>query len=222
MTISHEQVVDSLVAFYKNKGVDLTYLLEDPLFEKLPVETKIDAIKKHASTLQAGSPKGWNKEEKSDVYSGALTGTFGGLGTALLALPLGTKLLENAGISLAKGMAYNKAVAATLGGGAILGGALGALAGVAKAKNQVDARRDVIHQINSTIKEPTDTNAIGVLATRNLYNRQHKLRDAIVGRVSEKLDSITEKFNTDQGPKMFARTYSLYDPNVRSIPESFY
>ena len=141
-------------------------------------------------------------------------GGIGGVGTAALAIPVGIKALEGAGISLAKGMAFNKAVAATIGGGAILGGILGALSGGAKGKIQADARRSVVNQLHSTSKDPSDMNAIGVMSTRNMYNRQHSFRNAILDRVSDKMDSVTGVFNEKMAPGMFANTYAIKDPNV--------
>jgi hypothetical protein len=50
-----------LIAFYKSRGIDLHYLLDDAYFMKLPLSDKIRIVKEHAEELEQGT--------RSDLYN---------------------------------------------------------------------------------------------------------------------------------------------------------
>lgn len=217
MAISHEQVVDSLIAFYKSRGTDLSHVLEDPVFKKLPIESKVEAIKRNASILAAGTSKGWTSEEKSNVTSDAINGAITGAISAGTAIPVGIALLAAKGIPLANSMANSKALAITLAGGALVGGALGGITSYARTRNEVLARHQIGNQFNKIHENPSNENAIGALSLRGIYSREHSLRSSLVNRIADKLDSNIESFNAERAPRLFANNYAVADPNVKNF-----
>lgn len=217
MAISHEQVVDSLIAFYKNRNVDLSYLLDDPVFEKLPVDAKVEALKRNAAAFSQHTSSGWTSSEKSEVSSGAANGAITGALTAGMAIPAGMALLASRGIPLASSMANSKALAITLGGSALVGSILGGIASYAKTRNDVLARHQLKNQFAKLQANPNDENAVGALSLKGVYSREHNLRKALVGRVADRLDSMTtDVLNKSDVDKFYATNYATFDPNVRS------
>lgn len=220
MALTNEQVVDSLIAFYKSRGEDLTYLLEDPIFARLPINDKIDAIKKHAATIHASSPGGLNKVEKAEVYGAGISGAVTGLGMGMAGIAGGMKLLEMAGKPLAAGMAANKAMAFTVGTGLALGMGAAAIVGQAKAKTLAGARQETRHQLNQVMKDPSDINALGVFSVGSIYKREHKLRDALVNRVSDHIGDATKDMNKTWLPEMFKSKHEEYvSPTSLTFPK---
>lgn len=186
MPLTNEQVIDSLLAFYQSRGTDLTYLINDPVFDKLPVQDKIEAIKKHAGVIHANSPSGWNAEEKAHLKAGIGMGVLGGIGTGMLAAHVAKAALSSAG-PLASAMAANKATAAVLGFGALIGSTMGGVTGYLKARSDIDSRHVLRDQLGATARDPSNSNAIGVLSVRDQYQREHTLRHLILDKVQDKL-----------------------------------
>jgi hypothetical protein len=120
-----DQLIERLFTTYKDKGIDLSEVLHNPLFQGLTLDKKIQVLKEKGDSLISTPTFNYKK-----VGSGALAG---GLGT------FGTLLVEHA---LSKTPHFNPKVALIGAGvGAIIGGAIAA----EKEKLKFD-RQKQIHQ----------------------------------------------------------------------------
>lgn len=162
--MENEHIVEGLIALYKAKGVDLSYLLGDPVFQALPLKDRVIAVKKHAATLSAGASENLTPGEKAPIKMHAiLTGAAGaGVGIAL------ARKLATTGALGAPGSL--KALALTTALPTLFGVGLGALAGHAETSNAIRARRNVVGALRDAAQEPSNTNAVGVLSANALRN----------------------------------------------------
>ena len=84
-------LVDKLVKAYKDKGVHVQAILQNPLFMRMPLEAKIKAIEEYAEELTAKATFNSGKVTKSAIA--------GGLGTAAalyMNLKFGNKVIDPA------------------------------------------------------------------------------------------------------------------------------
>lgn len=187
MSLDSHQVVHSLLSFYRRRGADLTYLLGDPIFDKLPLEDKVEAVKIHAGTILNSTPESLNKDERSlvrgEVVSGALMGglTAFGVGRAVLHNPV-----------FAETVARNKALAAMAGGVIVAGAGAGYLLGKFKTDQLKDARLSVRNELQRTVANPTMENSLGVLSAGHLHARTSIGKANIIAKVMSKIDDVAQ------------------------------
>lgn len=171
--MNDQQVVTSLLAFYRQQGMDLSYVLDDPLFSKLPLASRIQAIKAHAQEIVDGTSPGFNKIDRQDILArtaraivtGGLTG--GSLGAAL-----------GAGVP-----GFDPKKTAILG--AITGAASGLGGAMISRTQDLMARRAVRNQLEATAQNPTDTNAVGSLSIQGIHKRQGAAREHLLQSLQE-------------------------------------
>ena len=152
-----EQVIKSLLEFYKEQGLDLYAVLDDPLFTKLDLSQKVKLIKEHASDMYEGTKKGLSKNEIRSILVEA--GLAGGV-TGLLS---GSGVL---GLSARFGKDFHlpgKAIGLGLGLGALIGGGTSALS----AYRHLNTRKSLVEKIRELKENPTNNNAIKLMAFRN-------------------------------------------------------
>lgn len=124
-----ERLLDTLVAKYKAKGVNLQKILDNPLFQQLPLDKKVAFIE------QAGSPL---LEKPSLKYGGVGKGVvYGGIGGAIATAMHG---------AMKGGFPPGAAVPAMVlgaGAGALLGGGAGILRTVLERAQDMKTMEDV-------------------------------------------------------------------------------
>ena len=193
MPISSNEIITNLIAFYKKQGVDLSYILEDPIFEKLPLAEKIKIIKNHAGEIHAGTNPNWTPDERASVISGGIMGSMAGLGAGAAGALLGEKLLHtvsaNSGIELASQMAKNKAYLATVAGGILVGAGLGVGVNWLKERNRVRARQALRDQLGAISKNPNLENTLGALSIKSTFERSHELDKQLSQAIAQKVMS---------------------------------
>lgn len=208
--MSNEAIVDSLLEFYKSRGTDLSYLLEDSVFEKLPVQDKIAAIRRHAKTIYEGSPEAWNKEEKAVIKGSTISGVMSGAGLGILGSVAAWNVIKNNPGALANVMAKNKALAGTLLAGSIVGATAGAVTGYMRGVSSATPRLAMREQLGKVIGNPSDANTIGVLSIKPQYRREHALRDILLTKVTDKINTGVEDYSKKNLPELFKGHYSAY------------
>ena len=177
--MNEQQVVSSLLAFYKQQGMDLAYVLDDPVFIKLPLSAKVDAIRTHAKEIAEGTSPGFNKIDRGailshaarSIISGALTG--GSLGAAL-----------GAGVE-----GFDPKNTALIG--AVAGAAAGIGGSTIARLQEVTARNAIRNHLLHTAENPTDANAIGALSIRGIHQRQNAGVDSILQGIQSAADKAT-------------------------------
>jgi hypothetical protein len=76
----NDQILNSIVESYKEKGISTHDLLKDPLFLSLPLERQVEAVQAYAGVLAQGSKiASPGRLLSKAVLSGTLTGVFAGL-----------------------------------------------------------------------------------------------------------------------------------------------
>lgn len=177
--MTDDQLVLALLTSYKNRGIDLSKLLDDPIFDKLPALSKIHAIQTHAGTLHDGVSTTLSGNDYKRVLMNSL---FSGVAGAVTGRSLGSALGSPNGIT--------PGTAGLMGG--IIGGAAGALTGGLSAVSSVSNRRDLKHALNVARVDPSVVNALGVLSTSHVNSESRSLRDDILDRISEKADKAID------------------------------
>lgn len=151
-----EQIVKTLIEFYKNKGIDLYAVVDDPLFAGLPMPKKVELLKQFASHIGQGTSRGLSKADISAILKDA---AWAGAGTAFVAgTGISTALSYFSG-----GKIPFKALALGVGAGS----ALSALASVMESRKRIRDRQEIGSKLDTLVDDPSDANAINLLATRN-------------------------------------------------------
>lgn len=159
--MNEDQIVLSLLNFYKQEGIDLFAILDDPIFKKLPLSTKIQAIKTHAQEIEEGTSQGISKRDVRAIGSSALWhGLMGGL-TGATAAAATAKLFTGGRVPLS---ALVLATAPGFGFGAALG--------IRKQMGLIRNRDSMRNHFASIAENPTDHNALTAMVRRELQGHQ--------------------------------------------------
>lgn len=157
--MNETQVVAALLQFYKRQGMDLHYVLDDPVFASLSLQGKVDAIKAHAREIVDGTSPGYSPLDRKMLVSRALRmGLQGGLAGATAGAALS---------AATRGFKYSPIVI-----GGLTGLGAGLTSGFLERKNEVDAKKSIRNQLQAVASNPTDANALGALSIRGITARQ--------------------------------------------------
>jgi hypothetical protein len=185
--MTDDQIVLALIAAYKARGADMSYLLSDPLFEKLPASVKIRAVKQHASELEQGISHNLLPVDKATIVSNTLFGAAGGVTTGML---------TGAAISSLKGPGGLSTPTTALIGAGIMGLG-GAITGAIGSLGGVGTRRTLKSSLKAVSEAPSDINAVGALSTSHLGSEMTSLKRQILDRVGQQ---ITKNFEARVAP----------------------
>ena len=171
--MNESQVLSSLIEFYRQQGVDLHHVLDDPVFQSLKLQEKVNALKEHAAEIVAGTHPGFNKSDRQLLAARALRyGLQGGIAGATAGAALG---------AVARGA--KPYIPALLG--AVTGISAGLAGGLIESRQNAAQRKAVYAQLRALSKSPTDANAIGVLSTKGVYGLQNTLRQEAYAALRE-------------------------------------
>lgn len=177
--MNDQQVVSSLLAFYKQQGMDLSYVLDDPIFLKLPLTSKVEAIKNHAQEIVDGTSPGFNRIDRHAILARtARSIVTGGLTGASLGAALG------AGVP-----GFDPRRTAIIG--AVTGAASGLGSAVLSRAQELTSRKAVRNQLEAAAADPTDINAIGALSVKGIHGRQGAAREQIIQSLQEAAGKAT-------------------------------
>jgi uncharacterized membrane protein len=179
--MNDQQVVASLLAFYKQQGMDLSYVLDDPIFVKLPLAARVAAIKKHAQEIVDGTSPGFNKIDRNAILTHAAKSIIAGGFT-------GASLGAAWGSTVPGFKPKNTAV---------IGALAGATAGLANSAlgryHDLSARQAVRGQLQAAAADPSDVNAIGALSVQGIHNRQGAARNEILQTLRDATSHASSK-----------------------------
>lgn len=180
MPLTPEDIISGLVSYYRRTGVDMTSLLGDPTWQAMKVADKIEAIKRHAGEIHAGSHDSLTSGEKKFIATDAVM-------NAWPVLPaIATLALHGPIMKVLPGIQGKTLIGLGLGGAAI-GLSVGAIQAYIQAKQAQDYRQAVRANLQNVARNPTTTNALGVLATDNIRRQQFSAKDAILQRIRQEL-----------------------------------
>jgi len=183
MPLTNEDIIASLVAYYKRTGVDMTALLGDPIFQAMKVHDKIEAIKVYAKDIHDGSSSWLQPAEKKNI---AMTSVF----NAWPVIPAVATVAMNNHISGLLPGIKSKALLSLGIGGAVAGLGIGAIKGYMQARDALDYRNRLRQNLENVVNNPTTTNAVGVLAQGNVMNHQFSLGRALLQRMPKEFDEL--------------------------------
>ncbi|HET8686726.1 MAG TPA: hypothetical protein VFM18_08685 [Methanosarcina sp.] len=154
------QVVAALLKFYKDQGIDLSYMLDDPIFEKLPTQSKIEGIRTHAKEIVEGTAPGYTSLDRKSILAKVLRfGAQGAIGGTLAGAAVG---------SASKGVPSH--FPAVLGG--VLGLTVGVADGVLSSKPAISARKSFRNQMIEVQRNPSLPNVLGALSMQRIHSAQ--------------------------------------------------
>lgn len=157
--MNETQVVAALLQFYKSQGVDLHYVLDDPVFASLSLQGKVAAIKAHAKEIVDGTSPGYSPLDRKMLISRAMRmGVQGGLAGA------------TAGAALSAATRGFKYAPVVIGG--LTGLGAGIASGFLERKQEINAKKSIRNQLQAVASNPTDANALGALSIRGIHTRQ--------------------------------------------------
>lgn len=172
--MTDEQLVLALITSYKSRGVDMSALLDDPLFSKLSPSTKVKAIQAHAEALHAGVNPGLSKVDYGSITANVISdGIKGGIAGATIGAAL--RAAHPGGSSAFSAIATGAGLMAFAGG----------LAGGLKTLNGIQDRRSIKAALDTARANPTPENAIGVLSTNHMHKPGRSLREALLARIGD-------------------------------------
>ena len=175
--MTDEQIILDLLAFYKRKGTNLSYLLDDPLFEKLPLKFKVEFMRKHAKIILDGSHSSVSLGDIGQVVSsaalGATTGAIAGL-TAVKALSSPT---------LTPGFAGKYGIG--------VGGAGGLLLGVIRGYEPIARRKAMRASLEEAVNNPSISNSVGLLSSNKIHSVNSVTRNSILNNVASTMNQNT-------------------------------
>jgi uncharacterized membrane protein len=193
--MNENEIVLSLLDFYKQKGIDLYRVLDDPTFKALSLQTRLDAIKHYAQMIHDDTPHGIAKRDfREGLRSlfvqaglGAVTGALASAGTAVT---------------------FNKGKISP--GAPILGAMVGGMSGaITSAFSTASRRRDrmIMNQhIKDVIDNPTNENALRYLTANNVRSTLTESGNKILNKIQEKVDAGV---NADLDAKFKAETVAF-------------
>lgn len=156
--MTNEQIVNILISAYQKKGIQMTNLLSDPIFQGLSPVEKIEAIKQHAEQIIKGSKASWTGKEIKDLLGmSALTAGF-------VAVPA-AKSLHASGL-LAEIIPNNyKALAVGVGTAATVAGLSYGITGAIRTALGVKQRKDTIDELKKYMRTKDPVHAVTVLSS---------------------------------------------------------
>lgn len=174
--MNENQIVLSLLNFYKSEGLDLHFILDDPIFNSLSLQTKIDMIKKYAGDIQRGMTPGFTPAERRSILREALGQGVMGAITGIGATSAAAKLFSGGRIA-------PHAIAA----GALTGALSGAAVGAVRRMQSQNQKKQLRQYLQNVAENPTDEGAISVIAKRSLQTRSANpdLQNKIIGKIGD-------------------------------------
>lgn len=196
--MNDEQVVLSLISFYKKEGIDLHNILDDPLFISLPLASKVQAIKKFAGDIKENMGKGVSMADTKGLMSTIIYSAIGGGITGFSAGAATSKLFKGG---------INPFESALMGAGVGIGA--GAASFALDSVKRINDKRRLRAYLTELSESPSDENAFNTIALRNRQVGAKpspyytKLVDKAYGVAEEKAKTVgmqeSVKHNTDLG-----------------------
>jgi hypothetical protein len=137
--------------------------------------SKIQAIKAHAAEIAEGTPSGSTSADRKSLLFKALTGAA-----------TGASIGAAAGHTLGGVMGLNPGYRAPLFGAITMAGA-GALSAFLASHPEVQKRKALRAQLETTAANPSDSNAIGALAIQGIHSRSQAGNNRILEYIANKV-----------------------------------
>jgi hypothetical protein len=151
-----EKLIKTLLEQYRQRGIDLYAVIDDPLFVELPLEKKVTLLKQFASHISSGTSRVLTKKDiRSVIIDAGVSGAISGV-LATSGILAGNAFYHHGRIPVASAVA-----------------AVGVGMGVTALTTLMNSRRIYSHRkamgdsLEQLSQNPTDENAIRTLHLRN-------------------------------------------------------
>jgi len=150
-------ITEVLIKYYKDRGVSLEKVIDDPVFKSLPVQQQIAALKQHAADMQEGvKPNGVVSNSKTIALNVAKGIGAGAIGVGLNLLRQDSSTWED--------KIFHSLAALGVGG---LAGAINGTLQAVKDNNRKETSNQYLKQIAQ--KSGVDEATIRLLSSRGGY-----------------------------------------------------
>jgi hypothetical protein len=156
-----ELVIESLIDLYKEKGIDLHILLDDPLFQSLKLDSKVSLIKKYASHISSSTSRSLNKADIRALITNTLI--MSGLGAL-------SSVVGRATFNASTGKPMFSMSAKPMAIAAGIGAAIGAGKTLMDARDSISQRKDSNRYLDKVISSGDDKDALKFLMLRSLHS----------------------------------------------------
>lgn len=189
-----ETIVKALIEFYKERNIDLSALVGSPLFATLPVEAKVRMIKKYAGIVSSQISPGISRNEIKDSL----------IESGLAAMTAGAA----AGVGVGHALSYytgGKIPFSTIAKLTAMGAGIGFAGSTLNGAINISNRRALRDQYINVAKDPTDVNAIKLLATQSSLHPSFT-RMSLLDKIQDFITDASGKFIENKVPAI-----STYD-----------
>lgn len=202
MNLTDDQIVRFLIDKYKQEGKDLSFLLSDPVFAQLPLGSKVEALKKYAAELVAGSNTGMNRNDwKSIGKTTAVSAMVGALGANKF---VNSKTIQD--LAASKGLNLGGVSNLLSRKGFLTAATMGALGGLAysgiNVAEALSARRKVKSNLEQLANNPTDRQGIYTLVNHSKLPSTGIRSDSLADKLKSKINAFAQQHARDQAVKM--------------------
>jgi hypothetical protein len=174
-----EKIIKSLIELYREQGLDVTAMTNDPVFTSLPIAKRIELVRDYAKELSQDNgtaiTKGDIKVFLKDTAIGAGIGAVGGIIGGVRA----GSVIE--GVD-------PKSMLRAIKASTMLGATLGVTSAGIRTLSNIHGRRKLHAQAQKLRDDPSDENAIKLLALRNMQPYTLSKTD-ILSNIYNKYDS---------------------------------
>jgi hypothetical protein len=157
-----EKIIKSLIELYRQKGLDVTALVNDPVFNTLSFDIRVSMVKKYADELAKDSSSVVSKNDVKNFIKEVLIGGGIGAGAGLIGGYQALHTLDSAytgPMQMKKVLGASKHVA-------VAGAALGAVSAGLRTFRNIQSRKSLHEQSLKLRDDPSDENAIKLISLR--------------------------------------------------------
>ena len=196
-----EKLVKVLLEKYKHDGVDLYALLDNKLFIDLPLDKKVDLIKKYAAHIKSGTSKALTKK---DINALIFETAFAGITSGILA----GQGIKQATSYFAKGTVPVGALVGAIAIGAGVSGIASYMGNQRILKN----KQAIIKKLSEVEKDPSDENAIRVLSTRGFQTNSTpatSISSSAKANIGNRIGSLPQVIRSNIRPFVAMKAFQL-------------
>lgn len=171
--MTDNEIVLNLLEFYKDKGIDLYKVLDDPTFKHLKRETQLRAIQVYAQKILDGTPKVASKKDIRGMLTNALLQTVGGAASGALT-----------GFGLAKAFHGGTVPAEAIVSGAVFGGITGAFGGGIGIMGRLNDRSFMRAHLQDAVDRPSPGTALNVITANHVKGTQGEIFKKLLDKIT--------------------------------------
>lgn len=198
--MTDNEIVLNLLDFYKDKGIDLYRVLDDPTFKALSRDTQLRAIQMYAKRILDGTPKVASKQDIKSMLKGIMLQTVGGAASGGLAA-----------YGLSKAFHGGTVPMESIASGAVFGGLTGVFGGGLGILGKLNDRSFMRSQLQTAADTQTPGSALNVITANHIKGTQGELFKKLIDKTTTDAETHLKSESTNQ-VKHFVDLYNADKP----------